>query len=125
MKNVNVMFCFVISFCILSVLGCSRKTTIADLMKGHAVEQQTQVDLKNQLARDWERGMKMISAGEKRVAAGEKRVRSAESNLKRGQDDIERGKSEIAEGQKMIQESEMRFLENFPDLDISSGMLTH
>jgi peptidoglycan hydrolase CwlO-like protein len=117
--KLNAVFYVVISFYFLTSAGCAPKTTTtADLMKGHAVEQQAQVELKNQLAKDWEKGAKLISSGEKRVKSGEKRVKSAERDLKRGQDDIERGTREIAEGQRLIQESETRFWENFPDLDI-------
>jgi septal ring factor EnvC (AmiA/AmiB activator) len=118
LRKANAAVCIVISLCILAVSGCARKTTTADLMKGHAVEMQSQVDLKNQLAKEWERGQKLILSGEKRVNAGEKRVKSAERDLKRGQDDIERGRREIAEGQKLTEQSENRFRENFPDLEI-------
>jgi hypothetical protein len=115
----NVVYYFVISICILGIAGCAGKSTTADLMKGHAVDQQVQVDMKNQIAKEWEKGAKLISSGEKHVKAGEKRVESAERNLKRGQDDIERGRREIAEGLKMVQESENRFGENFPGLVIN------
>jgi peptidoglycan hydrolase CwlO-like protein len=118
LRKTSLVLCIGISLCILSASGCARKTTTADLMKGHAVELQSQVDLKNQLAKDWERGQKLITSGEKRIKAGEKRVKAAERDLKKGQDDIDRGKREIAEGQKLIEESEKRFQENFPELQI-------
>jgi hydroxypyruvate isomerase len=89
-------------------------------MKQHATEMQVDVDLKNQLAEDWEKGEQLVATGEKRVNDGEKRVKSAEHDLKRGQDDVERGRREIADGQKLIDESEFKFQENFPELDVNS-----
>jgi len=120
-RNSNLVFCSVISACLMVLAGCAAsQPTTADLMKGHASEIQAQADLQNQLAKDWKKGTALTSTGEKRVNDGEKRVKSAESDLKKGQDDIEQGSREIAEGQKLIQESERQFRENFPELDIKS-----
>jgi septal ring factor EnvC (AmiA/AmiB activator) len=113
--------CFLVSAISLSLMivaGCAGKSTIADLMRGHATEAQEQVDLKSELAKNHETGQKLISSGEKQVKDGERRVKNAERDLKRGQDAIEKGNREIAEGQKLIQDSEQRFRENFPGLDI-------
>ncbi|KIH78131.1 hypothetical protein SAMN05660860_03194 [Geoalkalibacter ferrihydriticus] len=112
----------IISLCLFALAGCANKPpTTADLMRQHATEGGAQVDLKNQLTKDWEKGAKLVETGEKRVKDGEKRVKSAERELKRGQDDIERGRSEISEGQKLINMSEKKFRENFPRLDINLG----
>lgn len=116
MRNSLVASGVCISLCLLALAGCAGKPTTADFMKQHGTEAQAHVDLKNQLAQDWEKGEKLLATGEKRVKEGEKRVKSAERDLKRGQDDIERGRREIAEGQKLISESENKFRENFPKL---------
>jgi len=80
-------------------------------MRGHGAEAQSQVDLKYELAKDWDRGSKLVASGEKRLESGERRVRD-------GERDIERGNREISEGRKLIQDSERRFREEFPGLDI-------
>jgi septal ring factor EnvC (AmiA/AmiB activator) len=122
MKNSIVLSGASISICLFALTGCASKpTTAADLMRQHATEVQSQVELKNQAAKDWEKGTKLVATGEKRVKDGEKRVKAAERDLKRGQDDIARGKQEISDGQKLINESERKFRENFPELDIKSG----
>lgn len=128
MRKPQRIFCLAVSFSLLVLAGCVSKPTMADLMREYASEVQAQVDLKEQLARDWEEGTKLISSGDKRIKNGEKQVKSAENrikaaerDLKRGQAEIERGKREIAEGQQMIQESEKTFVENFPEMDINAG----
>lgn len=121
MRNLLVVSGISLSLCLLALTGCASKPTTGDLMRQHATEVQAQVDLKNQAAKNWEKGTKLVATGEKRVKAGEKRVKSAESDLKRGQDDVERGKREIAEGQNLINESEKSFRESFPGLDLNPG----
>jgi septal ring factor EnvC (AmiA/AmiB activator) len=110
-----------IGLCLFALAGCTSKPTTADLMRQHATDVQSQVDLKNQAARDWEKGTKLVATGDKRVKDGEKRVKSAERDLKNGQDDIARGQREISDGQKLINESEKIFRENFPELEIEPG----
>ncbi len=120
MRTSNVVFYSVISAYLLVLSGCTSTPTTADHMRGHATEMQAKVDLKHQLAKDWEKGTNMVSSGKKRVQDGEKRVKSAKRDLKRGQDDIEAGGREIAKGQKLIQESERKFRENFPELALKT-----
>lgn len=105
---------------LLALPGCASKnpTTTADLMLGHAEVDQSQADLKAQLARDWKSGKKLVGSGEKWIDRGQKRLEAAERDLKRAQEEIERGNREVAEGQQLIQESERRFREAFPDLKI-------
>jgi len=96
----------------LALAGCaSAPPTSGDLMRGHGAEAQSEVDLKYELAKDWDRGSKLVASGEKRLESGERRVRD-------GERDIERGNREISEGRKLIQDSERRFREEFPGLDI-------
>lgn len=98
----------------LALAGCASAPTSGDLMRGHGAEAQSQVDLKYQLAKDWDRGSKLVASGEKRLEAGERRVKD-------GERDIERGKREISEGQKLIQDSERGFRAEFPGLDIKTA----
>lgn len=122
MKKSNLVFYSVMSIFLLVLSGCASKPTTADLMRGHAAELQEEVDLRNQFAKEWEKGTKLISSGEKRVDDGEKRVKSAERDLKsaqrdlkEGQADIKNGTRDIAEGQRLVRESERKFRENFPE----------
>lgn len=108
-----------ISLFLLALTGCAGNSTTADLMRDNASTGQTQVDLKNQIAKDWERGTKLITTGEKRVENGEKQVESAERDLRSGQDDIARGRGEIAEGQKLVTESERVFRLDYPEVDLN------
>jgi peptidoglycan hydrolase CwlO-like protein len=121
MKKSLVASGVVISLCLLALTGCASKPTTADLMRQHGAELKSQVDLKKQLAKDWDNGTKLVATGEKRVKKGEKQLKSAERDLKKAQDEIKRGTSEIAEGQKLISESNKIFRVNFPELDINSG----
>ena len=108
-----------ISLCLLALTGCAGNKTTADLMRDDASVGQTQVDLKNQIAKDWEKGTNLIATGEKRVENGEDRVKSAERNLKKGQDEIARGQREIADGKKLITDSERTFREDYPEVDLN------
>lgn len=108
------------SLCLLALTGCAgNKVTTADLMRQDATAGQTHVDLKQQIARDWEKGQKLIATGEKRIKEGEKQVKSAERDLERAHDEIERGEREIAEGKKLIRESEKTFREDYPEVDLN------
>lgn len=105
--------------------GCSKKPTTADQMRDYAAEAQTQVDLKNELAKEWEKGQKIAAAGEKRVNRGERRVKSAQRalekiqrDLKKGQEEIERGRREITKGRELMENSEQRFRETFPSREL-------
>jgi predicted nucleic acid-binding Zn-ribbon protein len=115
------LFCSsVLGLSLITLSGCAAKPTVADLMKGHATELQSQVDFKNELASNWEKGAKLVSTGEERVEDAKKRKESAERELEKAQDDIERGGREIAEGQELMQKSEKQYRESFPELMIKS-----
>jgi outer membrane murein-binding lipoprotein Lpp len=98
--------------------GCSSKPTKADQMRSYATELQKQVDLKNSLAKDWEKGAKLVESGENLLKEGEDKVKQAEELMEEGKDDIEKAKEEISEGKKLIEESEKAFKENFPGIDL-------
>lgn len=119
MNNSFVKSAVSMSLLFLALTGCSGKETMADLMRDDASAEQTQVNLKNQIAKDWETGQKMIGTGEKRVEDGKKQVKSAERNLKNGQDQIARGQREISEGQKLVTESEQTFRRDYPEVDLN------
>jgi hypothetical protein len=104
-----------VGFGMLALAGCaSAPPTSGDLMRDHGTQAQSQVDRKYHLAKDWDRGSKLVASGEKRLEAGARRVKD-------GERDIEGGKREISEGQKLIQDSERRFREEFPGLDIKTA----
>jgi hypothetical protein len=99
----------------LALAGCAAAPrTSGDLMRGHGADAQSQVDLQYQLAKDWDRGSKLVASGGKAREAGEKQVKD-------GERDIERGNREISEGRKLIQDSERRFREEFPGMDIKTA----
>lgn len=110
------------SLCFLALTGCAGNQTTGDLMRDDARTGQTQVDLKKQIAKDWENGKKLIATGENRVEDGEKQVKSAERNLEQGQDEIQRGRREIAEGEKLVLESERTFRQDYPEVDLNQGL---
>lgn len=101
--------------------GCASKLTTADFMRGYATEEQAQVDLKNQFAKDWERGQKLIESGTENIEDGEKRVESAGKDLERGKDQIKDGNREVIEGNKLVKDAEQRFREAFPDRELTPG----
>lgn len=111
-----------ISLCLLALTGCASNQTTADLMREDASTGQAQVDLKKQIAKDWEKGKKLIATGENRVEDGEKQVKSAEGNLEQGQEKIQRGRREIAEGEKLILESERTFRKDYPEVDLNQAL---
>jgi len=111
------------SITLLSVTGCSSKPTTADLMRGHATDAQAQVDLKKQLAKDWEKGTKLVSSGERKVSDGQKRIRNAERDLERARKQVETGNQEIAEGSKLVADSERVFKETFPTQNTNPNQL--
>lgn len=119
MKNSLVTSGAAISLCLIALSGCASNETTADLMRDSASSGQDRVDMKNQIAKDWERGKKLIVTGKNRVENGEEQVESAEDKLENGYDKIEQGEREIAEGQKLVRESERKFRNNYPEVDLN------
>lgn len=109
---------FSMGIAVVVLAGCAGQPSTADLMRAHALEAQAQVDMKNQLAKDWERGSKLVRSGEKSVERGEKQIKSAEKDLKEGRERVEQGERDILEGRKLMQESERQFHENFPGINL-------
>lgn len=120
MKNSVLTSSVGISFCLLFLTGCAgNQETTADLMRDDATLGQNQVDRKNQIAKDWERGKELIVTGENRLEEGEEQVESAQDELESGQETIERGEEEIAEGKKLVRDSERKFREDYPEVDLN------
>jgi len=108
----------------LMLAGCSSKPaapSMSDMMRGHATESQTRTDLKSDIAKDWDRGQKLIADGNKNVREGERRVERAERDLETGRTQLQRGQRELEEGNRLVQDSERRFREAFPELQLESG----
>lgn len=117
-SGVSIILAFVTT---MTVTGCSSKPTTADLMRGQASEAQAQVDLKNQLANDWERGTKLVASGERKVSDGEKRIRAAERDLERARKLINDGNKEIADGKRLVTNSERQFEQAFPAQTVNNN----
>lgn len=98
--------------------GCASKKTPGDMMRMHADERAELVEIKKQLADDYERGEKLVKTGEKRMKKGEKRIRSAEETMKQGREDMDAGKREIEEGRRLMRQSEQTFRQTFPKLPL-------
>ncbi|MBN1548223.1 MAG: hypothetical protein JW902_16350 [Syntrophaceae bacterium] len=106
---------------IITLIACESKPSPADIMRQHASEVKEMADLANQLAKDWERGLKLVQTGEERVKSAEKKIKSAENDLMKGKEELDLGNKEISEGNRIMQESERRFRENFPGRQIEDG----
>ncbi len=119
MKNVSV--CLAAGVAMVMLAGCSSTPTAADFMRQDVTEQNSQVKLKSELAKSWDKGSSLVESGENLVESGEKIIKNAESDLEKGRDRVEKGNEKITEGKALMQESEQRFQENFPGVDISDG----
>ncbi len=128
MKTIHLILYSVLSLSLLSLQACVNQPNNADIMRGHAAVLQDQLDLRNQLADDHEKGAKLVATGEKRLKKGEQIIQKSERDLKKGeqlidksqrdlktgQDYIKKANQEIREGNALILESERRYRENFP-----------
>lgn len=102
----------ILSLLTFTMGGCApTEPTPADFMRGHAAELQSEVDLRDELARDWDRGEWLIKTGERHVKVGEEQMAE-------GKENIERGNQEILEGRMLIERSEGMFRESFPGLKL-------
>jgi predicted nucleic acid-binding Zn-ribbon protein len=101
---------------IFALSGCAKSSLdTADIMRAQAKEVQTQADRKNSLADEWERGAKLVKAGENRIREGKKQIKIAEKELKEGKQQVERGKKEVAEGHELMNSSELKFQTDSPE----------
>jgi outer membrane murein-binding lipoprotein Lpp len=121
MKKFKNHFYLAIASAIIFFAGCASQPTLADNMRSQAAGLQAQVDLKEKLAADWDKGSKLVASGEKQVRDGERLVQRAEKDLRKGQEQINTGNRQIEEGRKLMEESELRFRDNFPDTPLNPG----
>lgn len=102
-----------------TLAGCATEpTTTADLMRGHASDEQAQVDQKTQIANDWDKAQELVDSGNRNIEDGLVKVKSAEEDLNEGNEQIERGNLQVIEGNRLMQDSMRRFRDAFPDLDL-------
>lgn len=64
----------------LLVTGCSstEEPSMAQMMRSHAGSMQSQVELQNQLAKDWETGTKMVARAKEQSIDAQQRIQEAE-----------------------------------------------
>lgn len=100
--------------------GCAGGGDNGRLMRGYASDTRAQARGNDRLAKEWEKGRKLVREGEKQVKNGQQRVESAQRDFKKGQDQVERGQRQIAEGTRLMKQSESRFGDSNPDLKLKS-----
>lgn len=115
MQKTRILTVAALSSIMLIGAGCSSQPTTADLMRDYAAEQNAEVKLKKELAKDWEKGNKLIATGEKRVDRAEKDIRKAEKQIRDARKAMEKGKREMDKGRKLKASSERKFRAQFPD----------
>ena len=121
MKNRTIYF--PVGFAVLMLTGCaSAPSSTADFMRVNVAEQQAQVQLKKEIANEWDRGAALVKSGEKLVKQGEEQIQSADKELQEGKVDVEQGNAKITEGTNIMQESEKRFYDSFPTIELGSDM---
>lgn len=98
MKNIAVLLAG------LALVACSSQPTTADLMRQEAKSLEQQVALKNSLAKDLEKGKKLVADGESKVKEGNKI--------------LEKGNAQVAEGTKLIEDAKRIYQEKFPESKI-------
>lgn len=113
MKKASIALPVILSFVFLAA-GCSSKPSTADMMRGHATELNEQVQLKKQLAKDWETGNKMIRDNEKAIRQAERDEAKAQRDLKQAQNAQKKAREQLAAGTQLKLESERQFSELFP-----------
>jgi len=117
MRISNILIAMTVGAAMFMFIGCrgAQPPTTADVMRGHAADVQAEVELKNKLADDWERGAMQVRDGREQIREGRIKVQE-------GTEQIQQGKRDIAEGNQLIQESERRFRQNFPGLKLPGGL---
>ena len=99
--------------------GCVDKApNTADFMRMHAAEEKaTGVDQK-EIAKEWDRGLKLKMSGEKLIKSGEALIKSGDKDMTKGKQQVEQGEKDVLEGTKIEQDSERKFREKYPDLKL-------
>ena len=94
----------VISAIALAMAACSSQPTTSELMRNEAKSLQAKVDLQKSLARDLEKGKKLIAEGQE--------------SLNEGNTLVQKGNNKVAEGTKMVEEAKRIYKEQFPESQI-------
>lgn len=120
MLNIRIPTILALSSIVLLGAGCANtQPSTADLMRDYAQAQGAEVALKNSLAKDWEKGTRLIATGEKRVQRAEKDIRQAEKELRDARKTLQKGKREIEQGKKLKTGSERKFRDEFPESSLA------
>ena len=115
MEKIKNHFYWAALLAMLFLTGCASQPTLADNMRSRTASLQAQIELKEKLAADWDRGSNLVTSGEKQIRDGERLVKRAEKDLRKGQEKLNGGNMQILEGKKMMEEAERSFRVNFPD----------
>lgn len=100
--------------------GCStsQPNTAADYMRGHATEQQADVNQQNRFADDWEGGNALVSEGSRDVEKGSEKVRKGQESIQEGNEQILQGKNKIEEGRAKMKGAKLGFEGSNPNVDL-------
>lgn len=99
--------------------GCADKApTTGDFMRMHAADEKQMGQEQKDLAKEWDRGLKLKKAGEQRVKDGEALIKSGDKDMTKGHQEVEQGNKDIVEGTNIEQASELKFREKFHDLKL-------
>lgn len=90
----------------ISFSGCASEPTTADILKESANNAQKKADLQKSLAKDIEKGKKLIAKGKERI--------------EEAQEDLEDGNKEVAEGTRLVENSKKILQAQFPELNIDT-----
>ncbi|KKL02864.1 hypothetical protein EIK76_02130 [Rheinheimera mesophila] len=104
----------------LLVTGCSstEEPSMAQMMRSHAGSMQSQVELQNQLAKDWETGTKMVARAKEQSIDAQQRIQEAEEELAEARSDAAEARQQQEEGERLIKESQLKFQRAFPQLPL-------
>jgi len=117
MQRLSISIILAVGILMFALSGCAgreKPATTADIMRGYAADVQAEVELKEQLAKDWERGSELAQTGRERIRDGQEMIQEGNSQ-------INQGKREVTQGTQLMQDSERRFRENFPGLQLRPG----
>lgn len=105
------------------IAGCSSSAepSMADMMRNHAGSMQSQVELQNQLAKDWETGTIMVTRAKEQGIEAQKRLKEAEEALADARSDAADAKEQQEKGERLVQESQLKFQQAFPELSLQLG----
>lgn len=127
MNSSKVFIYLVIGAITATVSGCATapRNTEADRMRDHRsqteLRAQSESELRDRLAQEWERGQNLIETGNRNIEDGESLIESAEEDFRRGQNLVERGQRELNEGTELVRTSEQRFRNEFGEADLRSS----